>query len=207
VGFHKKTINDVPLDNQTVLVRVNYDIPVNNGNLADDLWVRASLPTIENLLERGCKVVVIGHHGSPAVKDIKYSLEPAAARLARLLRRDIRFVSEAVGDRVLQAVKKSPSTGVIVLENLHFYPGEEFNDREFARSLVTSTGARYFVQDGFGVTHKKHASTSAIADFVPSVAGLALTDDYNTIIQIMESTGAKNKLNLPGIDALLDARS
>ena len=206
MGFHKKTIHDVPLDNQTVLVRVNYDIPVNNGNLADDLWVRTSLPTIDNLLERGCKVVVISHHGNPIGKDAKYSLEPAAARLARLLRRDIRFVSEVVGDRVLQAVKKAPSNSVVVLENLRFCPGEELNDREFARSLVASTGARYFVQDGFGTTHRKHASTSAITDFVPSVAGLALTDDYNTIIQIMKSTGAKNKLNLPGIDSLLDAR-
>jgi len=206
VGFHKKTIHDVPLDNQTVLVRVNYDIPVNNGGLADDLWVRASLPTMNNLLNRGCKVVVIGHYGSPGARDTKYSLEPAAARLARLLRRDIRFVSEVVGDRVLQAVKKAPNNSVIVLENLRFHPEEESNDREFARSLVASTGARYFVQDGFGTTHKQHASTSAIADFVPSVAGLALTDDYNTIIQIMQSTGAKNKLNLPGIDSLLDAR-
>ena len=206
MGFHKKTIHDVPLDNQTVLVRVNYDIPVNNGGLADDLWVRASLPTMNNLLNRGCKVVVIGHYGSPGARDTKYSLEPAAARLARLLRRDIRFVSEVVGDRVLQAVKKAPNNSVIVLENLRFHPEEESNDREFARSLVASTGARYFVQDGFGTTHKQHASTSAIADFVPSVAGLALTDDYNTIIQIMQSTGAKNKLNLPGIDSLLDAR-
>ncbi|MEI7689939.1 MAG: phosphoglycerate kinase [Candidatus Saccharibacteria bacterium] len=205
MGFHKKTIRDVPIDNHTVLVRVNYDIPVNNsGEISDDLWIRSSLPTIEYLLNRDCKVIVVSHHGKPVGCDAKYSLEPAAARLARLLRRDIRFVSEVVGDRVLQAIKKSPGKSVIVLENLRFYPGEDANDSDFARKLVHSTGARYFVQDGFGVAGNRSATTDVITDFVPSVAGLALEQDYLTILKVVDLTGAKNRLDLPGVEVLLD---
>ena len=206
MGFHKKTIRDVPIDGLTVLVRANYDVPIDEkGEVADDLWVKSSLPTVEYLLDRGCKVVVISHLGKPNGRDKKLSLEPAAARLAQLLHKDIRFVSEVIGDKVLQAIKRAPSQSVIVLENLRFHPGEESNDYDFARQLAHSTGARYFVQDGFGIIHHRHASTSAITEFIPSVAGLALENDYLTILRVIDLTRAKNKINLPGIEVLLDA--
>lgn len=206
MSFHKKTIRDVPVDNATVLVRVDFDVPLNKfGEVIDDLWIKSSITTIEYLLDRGCKVVVISHYGKPSGHDNKYSLEPAAARLAQLLGKDIRFVNEVVGDKVLQAIKRAPEKSVIVLENLKFHPGEEDNNYEFAKSLVDSTGARYLVQDGFNAAHHRYASTSAITAFVPSVAGASLEYDYLTILRAIAITRAKNRINLPGVDILLDA--
>ncbi len=207
MGFHKKTIKDIPVDNLTVLVRTDFDVPVGgDGEVADDLWIKSSVKTIEYLIDRGCKVVVVSHCGKPVGKNDKYSLEPAAARLAKLLRQDIRFVSEIVGDKVLQAIKRAPGRSVIVLENLKFHPGEESNDYDFARNLIASTGARYFVQDALSVSHNRYASTSAITAFAPSVAGLSLEDDYLTIMRVVDLTRSKNKIILPGIEVLLDAR-
>ena len=205
MGFHKKTVRDVPVEGLTVLVRVDFDVPTNkDGVITDDLWIRSSVPTIEYLLSRGCKVVVVGHCGNPSGKDAKYSLEPAALRLAQLLGRDVRFVSETIGDKVFQAIKRAPPKSVIVLENLRFNAGEEANDYDFARRLAESTAARYFIQDGFSIMHHQHASTSAIAAFIPSVAGLSLEKNYLTILRIIELTRSKNKINLPGIEILLD---
>ncbi|MEI6054149.1 MAG: phosphoglycerate kinase [Candidatus Saccharibacteria bacterium] len=203
--FHKKTVRDIPVDNLTVLVRVNYDLPLNKkGEIVDDFWIKSSLPTIEYLLDRGCKVVVISHFGDPIGIDKSYSLEPAAAKLARLLQQDIRFVSNVVGDGVLQAVKRAPNKSVIFLENLRFHSGEKSNSDDFARQLVSSTGARYFVQDGFGIVHSKLASTEAISAFIPSVAGISLAEDYLSKLNAINRIGLKSKIILPGIDVLLD---
>ena len=206
MAFHKKTIRDVPVDNLTVLVRVDFDVPINEkGEVSDDLWIKSSLPTIEYLLNHDCKVIIASHYGRPGGHDSKYSLEPAAAKLAQLLKKDIRFVNEVIGEKVLQAIKRAPNKSVVVLENLRFHPGEESNDYDFARSLVASTGARYFIQDGFNNAHNRHASTSAITAFVPSVAWLSLENDYLTILRVIDITRAKNRINLPGVEVLLDA--
>lgn len=185
--FFKKTIDDVPLEGKTVLLRADYNVPLlPNGKIADDLRIRASLPTIKKLLSEGCKVVIISHLGRPEGKDATLSLRPVAVRLASLLGKPIRFVDQATGDRAKVAVKTASKRSVILLENLRFYPGEEANDEAFARSLVKTTGARYFVQDGFGVVHRAHASTSAITQLIPSVAGLLLQREYTTITKAMK---------------------
>jgi phosphoglycerate kinase len=187
-GFSKLTIRDVPLDHKTVLVRADYNVPMTaDGKIDDDLRIRASVPTIEYLLERGCKVVVISHLGRPEGRDVAFTLEPAAQRLAELLRRDVRFVDDCIGDKVHQAVKRAPAVSVTVLENLRYYPGEEADDPEFARAIVAATGARYMVQDGFGMVHRAHASMHAITLCLPSVAGLLLEREYVTITGSMES--------------------
>lgn len=185
--FFKKTIRDVPLDGTTVLLRADYNVPLKaDGTIHDDFRIRASLPTVRRLLKDGCKVVIIAHLGRPEGRDPKLSLEPAAQRLAELLKEPVRFVDQTVGDKVKMAVKRAPSRGVIVLENLRFHPEEEANDESFARKLAKDTGARYFVQDGFGVVHRDHASTAAITLFLPSVAGLLLEKEYVSIIGAMK---------------------
>ena len=199
MSFSKQTIRDVPLDNCTVLVRTDYDVPLDiRGAINDDLRIKASLPTLLYLLDRGCKVVIISHLGSPNGHEQRYSLEPAALRLAHLLKLDVRFVEGTVGDRVFQAVKRAPKNSIIMLENLRFHTGEEVNDSDFAMKLVKSTGARYFVQEGCGIVWQAHASTDAITLYIPSVAGLLLERDYKTILRATE---------LPGIKNLLDART
>src|SRR5690606_22812568 len=118
-----------------------------------------SLPTIRYLLEKNCKVIIMSHLGRPKGRDPKLSLEPVALRLSELLGSPVYFVGDTVGDRVRMAVKRAPKNSVIVLENLRFDAREEANDTEFAKEIVDATETRYFVQDGFGVVHRAHAST------------------------------------------------
>lgn len=185
--FFKKTLRDVPLDGMTVLLRADYNVPLrDDGTIHDDFRIRASLPTIRRLLKDGCKVVVIAHLGRPEGRDQKLSLEPAAQRLAELLKEPVRFVDQTVGDKVRMAVKRAPKRGVIVLENLRFHAEEEANDEAFARKLARDSGAKYFVQDGFGVVHRDHASTAAITLLLPSVAGLLLEKEYTSIVGAMK---------------------
>ena len=186
--FFKKTIDDVPLENQTVLLRADYNVPLlPDGEIADDLRIRASLPTIKKLLAEGCKVVIISHLGRPSGRQVELSLYPVAVRLANLLNKPVRFAEDTVGDKARVVVKTAPKNSVILLENLRFNSGEEANDQAFARQLVKVTGARYFVQDGFGVVHRAHASTDAITLLLPSVAGLLLEREYSTITQAMKN--------------------
>lgn len=185
--FFKKTIRDVPLEGTTVLLRADFNVPLkDDGTIHDDFRIRASLPTIKRLLKDGCKVVVIAHLGRPEGNDPKLSLEPAALRLAQLLGEPVRFVDRTIGDKVKMAVKRAPKRSVIVLENLRFHSEEEANDEAFARSLAVDSGARFFVQDGFGVVHRDHASTAAITLFLPSVAGLLLEKEYQSIMGAMK---------------------
>jgi len=188
MSFFKRTIRDVPIDNKTVLIRADYNVPQSKtGAISDDLRIRASLPTIEFLLERHTKVVIMSHLGRPEGREAKYSLKPVAKRLSELLDRKVIFVDDCIGDKVFQAVKKAPNNSVILLENLRYYPEEEANDTIFAKKIAKSTGARYFVQDGFGVVHRAHASTEAITHFIPSVSGLLLEREYVTITNAMEN--------------------
>jgi len=184
--FFKKTVSDVPLEGTTVLLRADYNVPLkSDGTIADDFRIRASLPTVTRLLKDGCKVVIISHLGRPEGRDPKLSLELAALRLAQLLGEPVRFVDQTVGNKVRMAIKRAPKRGVIVLENLRFHPEEEANDEDFAHRLARDSGARYFVQDGFGVVHRDHASTAAITLFLPSVAGLLLEKEYMSITGAM----------------------
>ncbi len=186
-SFFKRTIRDVPLKHKTVLVRADYNVPLNKeGGIHDDLRIRASVPTLQFLLDKGCKVVVMSHLGRPEGRDPKLSLAPIAQRLSELLDRKVIFVEDCIGAKVEQAVKKVPDNAVILLENLRYYKEEEVNDASFADKIAQSTGARYFVQDGFGVVHRAHASTDAITHFIPSVSGLLLEREYVTITSAME---------------------
>lgn len=188
MGFFKLTIRDVPLDKQTVLVRADYNVPLTSeGKISDDLRIRASLPTLQYLIEHGCKVVIMSHLGRPEGRDKALSLEPIAERLAQLLQREIRFIDDCIGDRVYQVVKRAPEKSITVLENLRYYKEEEADDLEFAKKIAKATGARYFVQDGFGVVHRAHASTHAITLCIPSVSGFLLEREYTTITNAMEA--------------------
>jgi len=188
VGISKLTIRDVPIDNQTVLLRADYNVPLlPSGEISDDFRIRSSLPTINYLLDHGCKIVIISHLGRPEGRDPKLSLEPIADRLAKLLKKDIRFVNETFGDKVYQAIKKAPAKSVVVLENLRYSPLEEKNDENFAKEIAKSSGAKYFVQDGFGVVHRAHASTDAITHYLPSVAGLLLEKEYDSLTKVIEN--------------------
>ena len=185
--FYKRTIRDVPLRGKTVLVRVDYNVPLReDGTIADDYRIQSSLPTIRKLLDESCKIVLISHLGRPDGKIApEFSLEPAAQRLAELLKTSVRFVDKSIGPKVSMAIKRAPKGSITVLENLRFHAEEEADDPLFAQKLAKDSGANYFVQDGFGVVHRAHASTHAITQYLPSVAGLLLEREYMTITHAM----------------------
>ena len=169
-----KTIRDISFKNQTVLVRVDYNVPMKDGVITDDLRVRASLPTLEYLRAGGAKkIILISHLGRPEGKDKNLSLAPVAKALAKMLP-DVGFVDDVSGPDVESAVEKMKKGGILLLENLRFFKGEEANSEDFIREIIESTGAEVYVQDGFAVVHRAHASTEAVARELPVYAGLLL---------------------------------
>lgn len=183
--FNKKTIRDIKLTNKTVLLRADYNVPVKDGRITDDYRIEQSLPTLHYLLEHKARVIIISHLGRPDGKpDPALSLWPVAKRLDQLLKDvDVSFVDECIGDKAKAAVTKLRSGQVLLLENLRFYDGEDDNDPEFAVGLAEL--ADIFVQDGFGVVHRKHASTAAITKLLPSVAGLLVEKEVEVITKTM----------------------
>lgn len=180
-------MRDVPLEGKTVLVRADYNVPLEEGEIKDDYRIKASVPTIKALLARGCRVVIMAHLGRPeGTRVSELSLEPIAARLGELIGKKVIFIDDCIGDKVTMTVKHLPPKSVVLLENVRYYPGDEKNDANFAKQLASSCQAQYFVQDGFGVAHRAQASTSAITQFLPSVAGLLLEKEYTMITQAME---------------------
>lgn len=183
--FTKKTVRDIDVHGRTVLVRADYNVPQDkDGGIADDYRIQQSLPTLNYLLERGAKVVICSHLGRPkSDKDIQFSLFPVAKRLQQLLKRQVNFVPECVGPRAEKMVASLKPGDVALLENLRFHPEEEADDPEFGRQLAEL--ADVFVQDGFGVVHRAHASTHAVTKHLPSVAGFLLEKEVDTITTVM----------------------
>lgn len=191
--FDKKTVKDVDVKDQVVLVRADYNVPLarredGSRQITSDFRVRESLPTLKYLLEHGAsRVVMLSHLGRPKGKDAELSLKIVAEKLAELLPGvPVGFVGECRGDEVEQAVADTPKGGVLLLENLRFDPDEKKNSEELAEDIVRSTGATLFVQDGFAVTHRAHASTVAIAKLLPAVAGLLVEKEVTTLKKALE---------------------
>jgi phosphoglycerate kinase len=180
--FTKKTVRDINLRNKTVLLRVDYNVPLKNGIILDDYRIKQSLETIKYLLDQNCKIVICSHLGRPKGIDPSLSLQPIVLRLAKLLGKAIAFAPNAIGEKTLEQVKSLKNGQIILLENLRFYEGEEKDSKEFAKSL--SELAEVFVQDAFGVVHRFNASTSAITKYLPSVSGLLLEREVDTITNV-----------------------
>lgn len=184
--FTKKTIRDIDLKGKKVLLRADYNVPLNDkGEVTDDYRLQQSLPTLHYLLEHGAAVIVCSHLGRPDGKpNDKLSLFPVAKRLGSLLDKPVVFVPDCVGERAEKAAQNIAPGQVVLLENLRFHAQEEQNDAGFAKQLAGL--ADIFVQDGFGVVHRAHASTEAVTHFLPSVAGLLLEREVDTITTVME---------------------
>ena len=187
--FTKKTIRDIDLTGKTVLMRADYNVPVENGAITDDYRVKQSLPTIEYILQQeGSKLVIVSHLGRPeGPDDKKYSLAPVAKRLGELMKKPVAFGADCMGEPAKQAAGALAPGSVLVLENVRFHPEEEKNDEAFAKAIVDASGAEVFVQDGFGVVHRAHATTAAVAKLLPAVAGLLLEREVDTITNVMQN--------------------
>lgn len=188
--FNKKTIRDVEVKDQVVLVRTDYNVPIKDGKIIDDLRIRVSLPTLEFLQKQGAaKIVIMSHLGRPEGKqDAALSLAPVAQTLQQLLpETEVKFVSEVAGPEVEMTLEELPEGGILLLENLRFYPEEMENSEDFMREIVDSTHAGIFVQDGFAVLHRRHASTDAIANILPSVAGFLVEQEVTTLTKALRA--------------------
>jgi 3-phosphoglycerate kinase len=183
--FTKRTIKDIDLTGKTILLRADYNVPIEDGKITDDYRIKQSLPTIQYLLKHNVKLIICSHLGRPkGVHDASASLFPIAKRLKQLLDKPVEFALDCVGPVAQKAVAGISNGQVVLLENLRFHPEEEANDDNFAKQLASL--ADIFVQDGFGVVHRAHASTSAITKYLPSVAGLLLEREVDIITNVME---------------------
>src|SRR5688572_18916701 len=177
----KRSIRDLDVQGKTVLVRVDYNVPLDNeGRVADATRIEATLPTIAYLREHGAKVVLMAHFGRPKGKvDAKYSLKPVAAALSKLLGVDVPLAPDCVGPAVTKQVQALRPGGVLLLENVRFHPEEEANDPAFSKQLA-DLGDLY-VNDAFGAAHRAHASTAGIAAHLPSAAGFLMHKELEVL--------------------------
>jgi phosphoglycerate kinase len=171
--MNKKTIRDIDVRGKRVLVRVDFNVPLNEGAVADDTRIRAALPTIDYLLEHGAALILCSHLGRPKGKVVPgLKMDPVAARLSELLGRPVQKLDACVGAGVETAVEAMHPGDVILLENTRFNPEEKANDAGFAKQVAGL--ADIFVNDAFGAAHRAHATTVGVADYLPAVAGFLM---------------------------------
>jgi phosphoglycerate kinase len=179
-----KTIRDVDVNGRRVFVRADLNVPLEDGRVTDDTRIRASLPTIVNLLERGASVILASHLGRPKGKVVDpLRLRPVAERLSQLLGRPVRMTGDALGPGVAVAVDKLRPGDLLLLENLRFHAAEEANDPEFAKALASL--ADLYVNDAFGAAHRAHASTEGITHLLPAVAGLLMEREVDALTRLL----------------------
>ena len=183
--MQKKTIRDLDVKGKRVMVRVDFNVPMDKeGLVTDDTRIRAALPTIEYLVKGGARIILMSHLGRPKGEvNEKYRLNPVAQRLQELLGRPVAKVDDCVGELALQAVEQMQDGDLLLLENLRFYPGEEKNDERFARRLADL--GEVYVNDAFGAAHRAHASTHGVAEFLPAVAGFLMEKEINVLGQAL----------------------
>ncbi|MFO7269824.1 MAG: phosphoglycerate kinase [Sphaerobacter thermophilus] len=207
-----RTLDDLDVAGKRVLVRVDYNVPLDDGRITDDTRIRATLPTIQALRERGAAIILVSHLGRPKGKvREELRLAPVAARLGELLGEPVKYARDVVGPEAQAMASSLQPGGVGLLENVRFEPGEEANDPEFARQLASL--ADCYVNDAFGAAHRAHASTTAVADLLPSAAGLLMQREIAALTKVLESPehpaalilgGAKVSDKVGVIEHLLD---
>src|SRR6185295_4558059 len=174
--MNKKTVKDIDLKGNRVLMRVDFNVPMQDGKVTDDKRIRASLPTIKYVLDQGASLILMSHLGRPkAGQDAEFSLHPAADVLSSLLGIPVKMAPDPVGPEVEKMAKELKLGEVLMLENTRFHPGEEKNDLGLARQWAAL--ADVYVNDAFGSAHRAHASTEGVARFLPAVSGFLMEQE------------------------------
>ena len=180
----KRALTDYPVDGRRVFVRVDFNVPLKDGAVADDTRIRAALPTIEYLFDHGCAVVLASHLGRPKGQVVPgLRLDPIAARLSELLGRPVEKVDDCVGPEVVRAARALAPGAVLLLENLRFHAEETANDAGFAAQLAGL--AEVYVNDAFGTAHRAHASTVGVPHDLPGVAGLLMARELAVLGRLL----------------------
>ncbi|MGD6871108.1 phosphoglycerate kinase [Sutcliffiella horikoshii] len=210
--MNKKSIRDIDVKGKRVFCRVDFNVPMKDGQVTDETRIRAALPTIKHLVDNGAKVLLASHLGRPkgqVVEELR--LNAVAARLQELLGKDVKKADEAYGDSVKAIVNDMSEGDVLLLENVRFYPGEEKNDPELAKAFAEL--ADVYVNDAFGAAHRAHASTEGIAQHLPAVAGLLMEKELEVLGKALSNPerpftaiigGAKVKDKIGVIENLLN---
>ncbi|MFE7060569.1 phosphoglycerate kinase [Sutcliffiella sp. NPDC057660] len=210
--MNKKSIRDIDVKGKRVFCRVDFNVPMKDGQVTDETRIRAALPTIKHLVDGGAKVLLASHLGRPkgqVVEELR--LNAVAARLQELLGKDVKKADEAYGDSVKNMVSEMSEGDVLLLENVRFYPGEEKNDPELAKEFAAL--ADVYVNDAFGAAHRAHASTEGIAQHLPAVAGLLMEKELEVLGKALSNPdrpftaiigGAKVKDKIGVIENLLN---
>lgn len=186
--FNKKMVTDLDVKGKKVLVRVDFNVPLKDGKVADDTRIKAALPTINYLLENGAAVILCSHLGRPKGEpDPQFSLKPVADYLGGLIAAPVKFAEDCIGPVADAAAAELKPGEVLVLENTRFHAGEKKNDPEMAKALASL--AELYVDDAFGSSHRAHASTAGVADYLPAAAGFLLEKE----IQYLGNTIADPK--------------
>lgn len=210
--MNKKTVRDADVEGKRVLVRVDFNVPLEGGRVTDDTRIRAALPTIRYLLDRDAVVILASHLGRPKGKvDDQYRMAPVADRLSELLDRPVVKLNDCVGPEVQEAVRQARPGDVLMLENTRFHAEETDNDAAFARELASL--AEVYVNDAFGSAHRAHASTEGVAHHLPAVAGFLMEKELEFLGRALSSPerpfiailgGAKISDKIGVIENLLD---
>ncbi|USK38492.1 phosphoglycerate kinase [Cytobacillus firmus] len=210
--MNKKSVKDVELKGKRVFCRVDFNVPMKEGQVTDETRIKAALPTIEYLMNQGAKVILASHLGRPKgsiVEELR--LTPVAKRLSELLGKEVKKADEAYGDSVKAMVDTLGEGDVLLLENVRFYPGEEKNDSELAKAFAEL--ADVYVNDAFGAAHRAHASTEGIAQHLPAVSGLLMEKELDVLGKALSNPerpftaiigGAKVKDKIGVIENLLE---
>ncbi|SFD95826.1 phosphoglycerate kinase [Lentibacillus persicus] len=210
--MNKKTLHDLDLKDKRVFCRVDFNVPMKNGEITDDTRIRAALPTIEYLKENGATVILASHLGRPkgeAVDELR--LDPVAERLSELLGQEVVKTDAVYGKEVNEALSQVSDGDILLIENVRFEPGEEKNDPELSQAFADM--ADLYVNDAFGAAHRAHASTTGVAEKLPAAAGFLMEKEIEVLTQALENPerpftaiigGAKVKDKISVIDHLLD---
>ncbi|ATP41720.1 phosphoglycerate kinase [Solibacillus sp. R5-41] len=210
--FLKKSMNDVEVKGKRVFVRVDFNVPMEEGRITDETRIRAAIPTIQQLVENGAKVILASHLGRPKgeVKE-DMRLTAVGVRLSELMNKPVTKLDESIGEAVESAVNSMQEGDIVLLENVRFHKGEEKNDPALAESFAKL--ADLYINDAFGAAHRAHASTEGIAKFVPAVSGLLMEKELDVLGKALSNPerpftaiigGAKVKDKIDVIENLLD---
>ncbi|PZT55712.1 phosphoglycerate kinase [Paenibacillus silvae] len=210
--MNKKSVRDIELNGKRAFVRVDFNVPLEDGKITDDKRIRATLPTINYLIEKGAKVILASHMGRPKGEVVEsMRLTPAAERLSELLGKPVVKADDSVGDAVKAQIAAMNDGDVLLLENVRFHAGEEKNDPELAKQFAEL--ADVFVNDAFGAAHRAHSSTEGIAHLLPAVSGLLMEKELDVLGKALSNPerpftaiigGSKVKDKIDVIDNLLN---